>query len=419
MTLKIDASELYTTTCVFEMPKVHSTHKDKILDRFKKESHGDSDQKLSSYRCAKSFKLDFEKSINLAKNFRSKFKRLIVLGTGGSSLGSKAVVDALRPKIDREIFFIENLDATDLPKLNDDELKETALIAISKSGNTLETLVSLQHYTERFTTAGLKISEHFVAISDAESKAPLASWAQENSVPLLKMDPLLGGRWSVTSVVGTFPLAFCGIDTKAFVAGFEKRFEHFPSEDVIELALRFADFDTANLNVHSQWFYSSRLKEIGSWWKQLWSESLGKKKGSNFVGAFACPATGAVDQHSVLQQMTEGRNDAYTGFVFVEKNQNDIEVKKLDPLFAKKIAFAENKSWHQLLQAQGLATRQSLIKSERSTYALHLDQISEESLGDFMAFWMDITALVGAAFEVNPFNQPGVELGKKILPEYI
>lgn len=419
MTLKIDSKELFSTDFLLEVPSVFEATREKILGHFYDTSSANSPTKMSSFRAPELFKKDLDKSIELAQIFRNKFSRLIVLGTGGSSLGTKAVVEALKPKVDREIFFVENLDATDLPTLSTQDLKTTGVVAISKSGNTLETLLALQHYVERFTGAHLVLDQHFVAISDEGSKAPLATWAQANNVPTLNMDVLLGGRWSVTSAVGVFPLAFCGLDARAFLHSFERTFAKMPRDEVATLALRFADCDLADMNVHSLWLYSSRLKEIGSWWKQLWSESLGKKKDSSFVGAFACPATGAVDQHSVLQQMTEGRNDAYTGFVFVEHASHNMEVKKLDPIFASKIGFAENKSWHQLLQAQGTATRQSLIQSSRGTYAIHLHDISEASVGELMAFWMDITALVAAALEVNPFDQPGVELGKKILPQYV
>lgn len=419
MTIKIDNSELFSKDFLLEVPKFYEAHEEKILERFFDIANANSASKSSTFRSPTQFKLDLERSLELARDFRAKYERLLVLGTGGSSLGTKAVIDALKPKTDREIFFIENLDASDLPKLSTQDLKKTAVVAISKSGNTLETLLALQHYEERFTDAHLDLSQHFVAISDEKSQAPLAKWALQNNVALLNMDVLLGGRWSVTSAVGAFPLSFCGLDTKSFIHGFEKRFTKMPDADTVALALRFADCDRANLNVHSLWLYSSRLKEVGAWWKQLWSESLGKKKDSTFVGAFACPAVGAVDQHSVLQQMTEGRNDAYTGFIYIDHNTNTLEVKKLNPLFASKIAFADNKTWHQLLQAQGLATRQSLILSGRGTYALHLHDISEASIGELMAFWMDITALVAAALEVNPFDQPGVELGKKILSKYI
>ncbi len=414
MTLSLDLGDLVSKDFLLEVPSVHNSLQD-ILTRFETSSCN-SATKLSSYRAAEQFKLDLDKSLALAEKFRTHFDRLVVLGTGGSSLGTKAIVEALKPKVDREIYFLENLDASDIPKLDTAALKKTAVVAISKSGNTLETLLALQYYADSFKAAGLSLSEHIVAISDRGSKAPLATWAAKNKVTVLDMDPLLGGRWSVTSAVGAFPLAFCGLDVKNFLGAVEKRFSEVPSQEVVTLAARFADCDEASLNIHALWLYSSRLKEIGAWWKQLWSESIGKKKGSGFVGAFASPATGAVDQHSVLQQMAEGRRDAYTGFIFVKKNHVNLEVNNLDVDFASKIGFSQGKSWHQLLQAQGQATRQSLQTNKRPTYTLTMQDLSEESIGDLMAFWMDVTSLTGAALEVNPFDQPGVEIGKKLLP---
>jgi glucose-6-phosphate isomerase len=415
MSLKLNLEGLNTNHLLLEVPKVFENQKSDVFKRFVDQC-GNPETRLSSYRCTEKLSLDFEKSLALAVTFRNKFKRLFLLGTGGSSLGSKAILESLKNKVDREIIFIENLDASDLPvELTAKDFSESAVLAISKSGNTLETLLALSFFENKFQESKLTLKNHFVIITDKDSKSALASWADTNGVEKLFLDPLLGGRWSVSSVVGTFPLAFAGLDAKAFFNGISSAFQAPPKDETIDFALRCCDLEKSNYLLHSLWLYSSRLKEIGAWWRQLWSESLGKQSGGISKGAFALPCVGAVDQHSILQQLVEGHSSSYSGFILISKTENDFKVENLTSEIAQKFSKCVGKSWSDLRNNQGKATLQALSEKGRPTYLITIDSLNEKNLGVLMAFWMDVVALVGAGLKVNPFNQPGVERAKKIL----
>ncbi len=208
-----------------------SEHKKTLIAQLKKWSDPKSVEFLSGFRHEEFISLDFKKTIQTAKVFRKQFKRLLVLGTGGSSLGSKAILQALKQKCDREIIFIENLDCNEIPNLKSSDLKQTGVIAISKSGSTLETLLALSYFEKLYKKNSLKISKHFAAISDAHASADLStqnmlrSWATVRGCTILDMHPSIGGRWSVSTAVGIFPLAFAGLNSQKFLSALCKSFK--------------------------------------------------------------------------------------------------------------------------------------------------------------------------------------------------
>lgn len=412
--MKLDISGLTNERVLMEAPQTHKDSKTELLKRFEDTVLNEKSQ-ISSYRNLSKLKLDQEKSIQLAEKFRSRFKRLFLLGTGGSSLGAKALYTALKSHCDRDLICIENLDVSDLPqKFTASDFKDSAVVAISKSGNTLETLLALAYFEEQYKKHSLSLSDHFAIITDAGSNSAITHWASLNKVEQLFMDPLLGGRWSVTSSVGAFPLAFTGLNFRRFFSGVESLYKKAPSDEAADFALRLCDLDEAQYQLHSLWTYSSKLREIGAWWRQLWSESLGKVTQGITKGSFALPCVGSIDQHSVLQQLYEGHSGSYTGFIFVQENEADLTVQNLSPAIAQKFAFCQGKTWTQINRTQGLATLQSLSEQGRPSYTLTLESINEEHMGKLFAFWMDVVALTGCGLKINPFDQPGVERAKKI-----
>ena len=412
--MNLNISGLMNERVLMEAPQTHKDSKNDLLKRFEEIVRNEKTQ-TSSYRNISKLKLDQEKSLHLAEKFRSRYKRLFLLGTGGSSLGAKALYTALKNHCDRELICIENLDVSDLPqKFSSTDFKESAVVAISKSGNTLETLLALAYFEEQYKKHSLSLSDHFAIITDAGSNSAITQWAGQNKVEQLFMDPQLGGRWSVTSAVGAFPLTFSGINFRHFFGAIESAYNKGPSEEAVEFALRLCDLDQAQYQLHSLWTYSSKLREIGAWWRQLWSESLGKVTNGITKGSFALPCVGSIDQHSVLQQLYEGHSGSYTGFIFVQENESDLVVQNLSPAISQKFSFCQGKTWTQINKTQGQATLQSLGEQGRPTYTLTLESIDEKSLGSLFAFWMDVVALTGCGLKINPFDQPGVERAKKI-----
>jgi len=232
----------------------------------------------------------------------------------------------------------------------------------------------------------------------------------------------VGGRFSVLTPVGVFPLAFAGVDMRALMKGAQSQFrgEGVSTDATLELGLRLCELEKAGVAGHVLMPYASVLKDFSSWFVQLWGESLGKTaKGGRLVGPLPMAAVGATDQHSILQLLVEGPNRIVTGFVFVDDWGKKVPVMGELPKAFAKLSFGYGKSFVEILNAEGTATRQVLSELGRPTYALRLSRLDAESLGALLAFYMDLTTAAGAAAELNPYDQPGVELGKRILPNLL
>jgi glucose-6-phosphate isomerase len=193
----------------------------------------------------------------------------------------------------------------------------------------------------------------------------------------------------------------------------------------VRLGRRLAEFEWEGFAGHVLMPYASVLKDFSAWFVQLWGESLGKEtpKG-NRVGSIPVPAVGATDQHSILQLLVEGPNRIITGFVSVRDwNLKTAETVKMTSSLPSahfgKLSYAQGSSFARILDAQSKATQSVLIKRQRPTYRLELGRLDEEHLGALMGFYMDLTTATGAALEINPYDQPGVEEGKVILPSFL
>ncbi|NCN40395.1 glucose-6-phosphate isomerase [bacterium] len=372
-------------------------------------------------------------SLALAGKLREKFDRMVVLGIGGSALGTRAVLEAVghHTEAPKPIEILDNLDPIVFEKLwKKIDPAKTVFTVISKSGGTLETMAQCALVIERLKAAGLDPADHLVAITDPESGA-LREWVTEGGIKeSLSVPSDVGGRFSVLTPVGLLPLAFAGVDVSALIAGAQDYFKgkNFKtSHSLEEIAHRTNELESEGFNAHVLMPYASVLREFSSWFVQLWGESLGKESSKGLCrGSTPVAATGATDQHSLLQLLVEGPRRITTGFISVgdwsTEHSLDTKASKMPatlPAGFKKLGFAHGKSFGEILMAQSRATQSVLQKRSRPTYRIHLPQLREANLGALMAFFMDFTSMTGAAFDVNPYNQPGVEEGKVILPEYL
>lgn len=369
-----------------------------------------------------------KESENLAQTLREKFDHLVVLGIGGSALGPRAVHEALKHRLEapRGLTILDNLD----PIVFEREwaaldLKKTAFAIISKSGGTLETMAQASVVLSRLEAAGLQAAEHIVSITDPESGV-LRKWVNDNKLPYhLEVPSDVGGRFSVFSSVGLFPLAFAGHDAAALIGGAKEFFESedscFSSHTLAEVAHRLGSIEREGYSAQVLMPYATILKELSAWFVQLWGESLGKESLSgDRRGSLPVSAVGATDQHSLLQFLVEGPRSLVTGFIEVKDwgLSSEIKMEKLPSHFSK-LSFAEGHAFGEILSAQSKATQTVLREDARPTYRITLDELSPATLGALMAFFMDLTSYAGAALSINPYNQPGVEKGKVILPEYL
>lgn len=365
-------------------------------------------------------------SLLLAEKLRAEFDTLIVLGIGGSALGARTALNALEwstPKTARKnVFIIDNLD----PIFFEDSWgackpSKTAVLIISKSGGTIETMAQASVLLERFKAEGLSIEKHFFAVTDPE-KGALRSWCTSNNVKALSVPEDVGGRFSVLTPVGLLPLAFAGINIEELVQGAADflSYKYVDQMWLAKMGLRMAELERGSFNIHALMPYSTKLKDFGAWFVQLWGESLGKSKpGVGAFGTAPLAAVGATDQHSLLQFLIDSPNKIVTGFIKV-KQWPQLSARKTSmatlPAEFSGLSFAFGKSFEQILNCEATATRQVLEKLHRPTYELVLQDHGALSLGALFAFYMELTSFTAAAHGINPYDQPGVELGKKILP---
>ena len=351
--------------------------------------------------------LTFSKKV-LTEN---KFEHCLFLGIGGSALGPKSLLQALAHKTSSKIqfHFIENPDANDWHlKTKDLPKNKTLVCAVSKSGGTLETIALFLAALEWIGPD--KWKEQTVILTDPNN-GDLFNFAKQNQIETLSIHPSIGGRFSIFSPVGLLPLALKGLDPNEFLLGAKKLVEFTKQTPLEEHPLFFLshqllqNFDS--FSTHVLMPYSTQLKYFSDWFVQLWGESLGK----NRKGFTPLSATGAIDQHSILQLLRDGPNDKVTFFIKTKTSKNDLNLKS-DGLQFSSFKLLQGQSMHTLLNLEHQSTALVLKRNQRPNITFELESLETKTLGATYFMFCLLTAITGALWEVNPFDQPGVEEGK-------
>lgn len=325
---------------------------------------------------------------------------VFVIGIGGSDLASKAVWNACtlhNPKTEKKLFFLESPDEREYEEiktlvrdeiLNPDEL---ALLVISKSGKTSETLESFSKVSEILSEKfGSLATERTLVISTKDT--PLWQLAEEKNIERLEWEGDIGGRFSAFTKVHTTVLAIAGLNEKAFVAGGEemkaKCSEENPDNPAKHLAENIFDNYKEGANILDFFIFNSELEDLGKWCRQLVAESL----------SLITPTVslGPVDLHSMLELYLGGPKDRFTIFI---KSLAEID-ETINNAAYEDVAAAYEKA--------GLP----FIKYE-------MEKITEKELGSFMAFMIAVTLELAKLLGVDPYDQPAVEEYKKNLKEEI
>lgn len=349
-----------------------------------------------------------------------RFRRVLVLGIGGSALGAKAALETLcafsTPRAGREVRFLSNLDPTAVrDALECFDPADTLLVVISKSGATTETLTQFLVFSDRIRLeSGENGLREGVFIITDPSKGALREIASDIGCRTLDVPPNVGGRFSVLTSVGLFPIGLAGFDITKMLLGARQvaeglKLEPQLSEPAMSAMLHARVF--CNLALRFLWAYGDRLSSFLDWFCQLWAESLGKKrKDGARVGQAPIRAIGTTDQHSLLQLAMDGPDNLCLTFLTFGGPWPDIKV----PFWKKHIAELEAFEGRRVLDIFD-ALRQGTMAAlvSRPLLHLHVPHVDEESLGAlFMHFEVE-TALTGYLLGVNPFDQPGVEAGKR------
>ena len=365
--------------------KIRKSNKKKLLYYLRKIDISDSPEFI------KSFKKDYKYTFNrdLIRKYR-KYKNINIIGMGGSSLGSKAIYNFLINKIKKKFTFQENLN------LREKALTRSLNIIISKSGNTLETLVNLNS----------KIKNNKNLFITEKTNNYLINLANKLKSDVIEHKNFIGGRFSVLSEVGMLPAQLMGLNESKF-----KQFNYLITKkkfldnlinnvlSTFEL-IKKKKFNSVILN------YDNKSDDLFKWYQQLVSESLGK----NSKGVFPIISTMPKDNHSILQLYLSGFNSNFYTFFITKENSNQKMNSKYLP---DELKFLSKKNVFEILNSQRIATENIFRIKKIPFRSFLIKKRNEETLGELFCFFTLEVILLSKLMKINPLNQPQVELVKK------
>jgi len=353
----------------------------------------------------------FSYNFNL-KDFKKykKFKNIVLIGMGGSVIGSEAIYKFLQEKIKKNFIFLNNIDETKLKKIKkENKTNNTLFIIISKSGSTVETITNF---------LALKIikkrSKNILIITEKNNNL-LHSLAKKMELPIIEHKHYIGGRFSVLSEVGMLPAFLMGLSIKRIrnnlLIPLKNSNINFLIKNIIKLSTLLENRKINNLVFCN---FIPELDGFLSWSQQLIAESLGK----NGKGFLPTISTAPKDHHSLLQLYLDGPKDKL--FYIFSFSKNKKTSYKLNPrIFDKKFDFLKKKNISQIKIAQKKAFLTILKKKKIPFRELVIKDKTEETIGELLSLFMIEIAIVGKTININPFNQPAVEelkvVTKKIL----
>ena len=377
-----------------------------------------------------------ERVVELAEGFGQWFEDVVVLGIGGSGLGAMALKEALlgpgwndRTAEERDHFprlhVVDNPDPTTLGALLERlDPARTLFNVVSKSGATAETMAQylvVRAWVENTVDAD-KARGHFLFTTDP-LRGALRQIAEAEDIPTLPVPENVGGRFSVLSPVGLLPAAVCGVDVRTLLHGAADMVERCRTSELtqnpgglVAALLHYADTELRR-PIHVLMPYADRLRPLALWFQQLWAESLGKAETLHgevrASGPTPLVSMGAVDQHSLMQLFMEGPQDKVILFVGVDDLGATLEIPRRHPGIPA-IAYLGGHTLEELLATERAASAEALRQRGRPNGTFFLPRIEESSLGQLFMLFQIATVHAGALYGIDPLNQPGVELGKRL-----
>ena len=340
--------------------------------------------------------------LSLSKNYKDNFDKKILntykkashfrlIGMGGSTLGTQAIYDFLNHKIKKKFKFIDNLQ-NDLSK----EKKYTNLV-ISKSGNTIETIVNFNILSNK-KDKNIFITEN--------KKNYISLLAKKLKAQVIHHNNYIGGRYSVLSEVGMLPAELMGLNINKFrqLNSLVKNKKFLNSlvlnVDATLQYIKKKKFNSIIIN------YDNKSENLFRWYQQLIAESIGKKN----KGLLPIVSTMPKDNHSVMQLYLDGfKNNFFTFFYVHENNSKRIKNNFILPSHN----FLKNKNVSNILYAQKKATENVFKKNNIPFRSFEIKKRDEKTLGELFCFFILETILLGRSLNINPYDQPAVELIKK------
>ena len=343
------------------------------------------------------------------------FKHVLLIGIGGSALGPQFVADALGSSGDPlDIYFFDNTDPDGFDRVLDKidkHLSQTLVVVVSKSGGTKETRNGMLEAEAKFKAKGLHFGQHAVAVTGVGSE--LDKHAEKNEwLARFPMFDWIGGRTSVMSAVGLLPMALEGFDIDNFLAGAAAMDERTRTPDAAQNAamlLALMWYHAGNGKGEKDMVilpYKDRLALFSRYLQQLVMESLGKEKDldGNIVhqGIAVYGNKGSTDQHAYVQQLRDGVLNFFVTFIEVGKDRHDAR-------FEVDEGITSGDYLHGFLRG----TRSALYESGRESITVSISEVNAFHIGALIALYERAVGFYGSLVNINAYNQPGVEAGKK------
>ena len=339
-----------------------------------------------------SLKYKYSYSKRIIKKYKN-FSKLQIIGIGGSILGTKAIYSFLRDKIKKNFFFINTIKNETLKNKE----KKTLNLVVSKSGNTLETILN----------SNIFINKNDKNIFITENKnSYLNNLAKNLKAEIIHHNNFIGGRYSVLSEVGMLPAELAGLNPKKFKQlNFLIKKKNFVNGLINNVA------NTINLIKKKRYAsiilnYDEKSENLFKWYQQLIAESLGKKS----KGILPVISSMPKDNHSLMQLYLDGpKKNFYTFFHVLDENSLKINNNKIPPSHKH----LKNKNLTKILYSQKLATEEVFLRKKIPFRSFEVIKRNEKTLGELFCFFILETILLGRSLNVNPFDQPSVELIKE------
>ncbi|GIL18295.1 MAG: glucose-6-phosphate isomerase [Oligoflexia bacterium] len=352
----------------------------------------------------------------VGQKLRQKYDHLVVVGIGGSSLGARALVELFQtPKNHNKIYFLDNVDPIEFERLLQSvgNLQKTAWLVISKSGGTIETVVAADFVRQHYEQLEISFYDKVHVVSENRDNA-LTTWARAHQIPQSEIPIDVGGRFSVLTPGGMIVAAYLGVNIHDMRSGAALAVKD--SEGIAEMSAQIQESFQNEKWVTVLWTYTSTLRFFGLWWQQLWAESLAKKvtRKGGAAPRVSTPISGvgACDQHSILQQVMEGAKDKFV--LFIVNTGFGKEGHALKTTEFPSANYIVGHRMGDLLNAEASATENALEQSDVMTSTIEIPDIEPKTIGYLFMFWQMVIGTLGEALDINAFDQPGVELGKRL-----
>lgn len=364
---------------------------------------------------------EWQKIVNISARFKhDSLKYIVVIGIGGSNLGTKAIYEALKTSSTVHMLFVDTISPISMTQIIDIlkicEEHEVLINVISKSGSTTETAANFDVLYHALSPFMPNLVERIVYTT--ESGSALADFAKADGSAILTLSPIVGGRYSVFSSVGIFPLLLAGINVDALRNG-AREMRNSCLNGTVDIALDAAVMaylaNQHGKTVYDSFIFHPMLEDFGKWFRQLLGESIGKeetRKGEKGrFGMIPTVSMGTQDLHSVAQCYFAGPDVLYTAFVSVKEDKwPAVSTHQSGFISGNSIA---GKSLSSILSAIIEGTQETYAKRSMPFVHIRLEELSAYSIGALLQFSMLQVMYFAHLLDVNAFDQPHVELYKK------